>query len=694
MIATAPAPCITLDDWLQAGLTFELYKSDKKRGYLATNGRAAYGKRVTILWHSIVRDDRRQAIATYLGYDPGASRQHNALAEHFEMRLDARAWYSGYRLDGGVFATPAQVAQWTTNASVLCAVLKLHQSRTAMHKRLGHTPRGLWPSIAADLRQLNTWLQAEHGVAHSVPTSVPRLKEAVRQFGQQGWEYLVDGRAQNKNRQKVSSEMIELWQSIYAGQREQKPDFAQVHHIYSAFLRGEREVVCHQTGLVYDRQAPCYTPVGRSTVYNYQSDWEHGAAGRLARQGDSQKVLTQLMPHHRLEQPRFAGSIISVDDRQPPFAYNKEKDRMWFYNGIDLGSEAFTCWVYSQHKKDLILPFYRQLVRNYAAWGMNLPHEIECEMSLNSAYRESFLADGVMFQKVRMEANKARAKRIEAYYRPLRYHYEKRREGWLARPFALSESNQPGRDKPTILTPERIVQECLIDIERWNNSPHSNQELHAGMTRWQVFEQKQHHNLTPTNWAGILPLVGYRQPSSMHKGRIMLQRQERVVGWNGRVALGNDLIDIMKQIEGRDVVVYWIDDVPGGNVLKAMVYDGDGRLVCELLDDLKYQKAALEQSAADMERRELTSKYETTVRTWLERGRKAIKKVVVIDHTIDKPYNSGKQFCIPGLQKYQPTNEPARNLGYIADPQDDDSAYGYALEQESIIDTDNTLSRF
>ena len=86
---------------------------------------------------------------------------------------------------------------------------------------------------------------------------------------------------------------------------------------------------------------------------------------------------------------------------------------MWFYLGIDLGSEAITTWVYGTSKEGIILDFYRQMVRNYAEWGLPLPDEIECESNLNAAYREGFLKSGNMFQNVRIEANSARSKRCE-----------------------------------------------------------------------------------------------------------------------------------------------------------------------------------------------------------------------------------------------------------------------------------------
>ncbi|MCH4831647.1 hypothetical protein E5F92_002635 [Flavobacterium columnare] len=144
--------------------------------------------------------------------------------------------------------------------------------------------------------------------------------------------------------------------------------------------------------------------------------------------------------------------------------------------------------MYGKTKEGLILDFYRQLVRNYHEWGFQLPFGLECESSLNSSFTETFLREGTMFQDVRIEANNARGKRIEAYYRPLRYDLEKKREGWLARPHALSEANQQGSTKKIILPYERIVSECLNDIVIWNNMPSTKDKT---VSRWDYFVNNQ-----------------------------------------------------------------------------------------------------------------------------------------------------------------------------------------------------------
>ena len=161
-------------------------------------------------------------------------------------------------------------------------------------------------------------------------------------------------------------------------------------------------------------------------------------------------------PHHSTDKPQFAGSLISIDDRQPPFKTHDGK-RVWFYMAIDLASEAFTCWVHGKTKEGIIKEFYRQLVRNYAEWGANLPDGLECESSLNKSFETTFLSEGAMFQNVRIEPNNARGKKIERYFRELRYSYEKQREGWIARPFALSESNQTGSHEVPTLSYQQII---------------------------------------------------------------------------------------------------------------------------------------------------------------------------------------------------------------------------------------------
>ena len=572
---------------------------------------------------------------------------YNALQKHFKSSAKAKIFYDEFQFENNEYLSAAHKRKYTVNASVLEAVISLKADRMMRRKSRGGSINGLWDSLASDVAAFQDNLKRMGMVPHTLPSSGKRLKLRVDRFLKEGYASLIDGRSQNNNAQIVTPTMIELWQAIYAGQKGRKPTYIEVALRYQAFLDGDLEIINNETGELFDPANSEYRPASESTIYSYQAAWGQAAVSHALRSGDRQKFKAAYEPFHKLKQPAFAGSIISIDDRQPPFEYAPGK-RIWFYNGIDLGSEAFTAWVWGETKEGIILDFYRQMVRNYTAWGINLPYELECEMSLNSSFRDGLLQNGNMFQEVRIEANNAQGKRIEAHYRQLRYQYEKDEIGWLARPFALSESNQKGSAKVPLIPKETIVKKALKAIETWNNTLHSNQDLHPGMTRWEVFLEKQHPNLTTTNWAGILPYIGHETASSMRRGRITLQGQHRVVGFDGEVALGEKLISVMKRIEGKDVVVRWLDG-NDGQVLKSLVYDTAGNLICELLGDLGYSRAKLERTADDGKNRELTSAYAATVQGYINQNAKKVESITILE----KPKPAKKRFVMPDLDSYE-----------------------------------------
>ena len=631
-------------------ISYDAYKkkSIRNRGFRLKKG-CGPGNEALINWESMPHE-WQELCREKLG-DPQTD--HNPLEKFFKISAAAKAYYDAYQFDNDEYLSTEQKKKYTLNASVMEAVVALKSYREAQRKSRGGSIRGIWESLAHDVVNFQDRLKTLGHGQHTLPGSVKRLRMRFDNFKKFSYEEFVDGRNNNKNAQVVTPEMINIWQAIYAGQRNRKPTYIEVSIRYDAFLKGDLEIISNDTGELFNRKEEAYKPVSENTVFAYQSAWAQRSVAHSMRSGDRQKFKSAYEPWHKLIQPKFAGSILSIDDRQPPFEYATGK-RMWFYNAIDLGSEAFTCWVYGDTKEGIIHEFYRQLVRNYTAWGLNIPHELECESSLNSHYKDNLLENGAMFQEVRIEANNARGKRIEAYYKPLRYNLEKEEDGWIARPFALSESNQKGPGKVEKFSKDEIVKKALRAIERWNNTPHSNQELHPGMSRWDVFMDKQHPELKPTNWAGILPHLGYRTESSMNLGRITLQGKHRVVGFNGEVALGDQLIGIMKRIEGKKVDVYWLDD-NNGQVLKSLVYDKEGNLICELLGDLAYHRAKLERTPQCEENRRLFSEYKVSVDAYIKRNARNIESVTLIE----KPKQISKRSVMPGLESYEePTTAP------------------------------------
>lgn len=618
-------------------------KAARKSGHFTQNGGR---NREPLLEFVAVPEPYRTRITEAFGQPGEAS---NPFEGFFKMDVDARRFFTLHRFPNGDTLSDEQIDRYTMNASVLNGIPAFYTHRCTLRQKANHNTRGVWNSVVEDVLAFSDVLQKRYGMGHTVKRT--RLHRKLETYGNKNYSILIDGRNQNTAALKTTAEMLSLWSAIFA-RVQHKPNYAEVAEYYDRFRRGELEVYNRETGELYDPAAPCFVDIDESTVRNWLSEWATKAPAHSLRSGDRQKFKSLYEPWHKLEQPKFAGSIISVDDRQPPFSYGDNK-RVWFYNGIDLGSEAFTAWVYGTSKEGIITDFYRQLVRNYTAWDICLPYELEGELSLNASFTDGLLKPGSMFSEVRIEANNARGKRIEGFYRPLRYKLEKRREGWLARPHALSESNQPSAKKVPELPYDTIVENALRDLETWNNMPHSNQELHPGMTRWDVFMDKQHPALQPTNWRGILPYIGYPTSTSMNAGRIILQGKHRVVGIGGEVALGDDLLNIMRRIEGRDVMVYWLDG-NDGQVMKALVYDSEGDYVCELLGDLSYQKAKLEQTDDDRRNRELMSAYANTVQSYIRRTAQSIEHLELIERPVA---TASQRFRMDGLTRYTPRTE-------------------------------------
>jgi len=389
----------------------------------------------------------------------------------------------------------------------------------------------------------------------------------------------------------------------------------------------------------------------------YLSQWENVVATHQLRGADRQVNMTRFTPHAETDLPTFAGSIISIDDRQPPFYYDKST-RMWFYLGVDIASRAVTTFVWGKTKEEMIMEFYRQMVRNYAQWGFNIPHELECESNLNASFRHTFLSDGAMFQKVRIEANNARGKYIERINGKFRYEMEKQHYGWIGRPKARAEANQAVPGKEIIIPYDQLVEQCLKDIEDWNNMPHpENPEISC----WEYFTEMQNPDLQPTNWRAIMPHLGHETKSSCNVGYIILQGRKRMIAHNDEILTGEPLISVMRRIEGKDVTCYWLDG-NDGSVLKAMVYLGD-EYICELKPIPRFQRAAIERTPEDEANYLIQNKYRMTVEAFARQRMKDIDKVVLIGH---KPKTLNRKFQISQLNRFQqrPETEAVEDLGY------------------------------
>jgi len=578
--------------------------------------------------------------------------EHN-LQNYYITDSNAVDFYSMFRRSDGNALLPAEQQRYITNASVLIALLKIREKHITERIKLGMSLKGLNTFLCNESNSFNSYLERKKMPMHNLPTHSTRFKEALNAFETDfkyngklfQYNYLsiikdVEGK-RKINSLKVDENVLMILNGLFTTQKH-KPTATEIYRSYDAFLNGYAEVYNEETGEIYDPKN--FPSISERTVKIYLSKWENKSATYKVRSGDRQKYMGQFIPPHQLERPKFAGSLISVDDRNPPFKDLTGK-RVWFYNGLDVASGCITVFVYGKTKEGIITEFYRQMIRNYTEWGLNLPYELEAESSLNSSFSDSFLQDGYMFQNVRIEANNARGKRIERDNGILRYGIEKKRDGWLARPHAKSESNQAGSENVPLIPYDHIIENAIEDIFSLNNSPHMSDET---KTRWEYFLDNQHPELKPTNWLTILPYLGYKTETSCNTGYISLQGKKRAIAENGEISKGNKLINALKVIEGKDIEVYWLDDNQG-NILKALAYY-QGRYICEVQEMPKYNRAKLERTDKDDKAREIQSAYVASVEAFIKSQKNQLQKINIIHHPKPEPKRS---FFIPGMQQKQ-----------------------------------------
>lgn len=648
----------------RAVLSVEISRN-KNKSYGVKRLQRGGGKNTSLL---VDFDSLPQHIQKALG-DP-RKLEHNLL---YYWKTDSLAvnFYTQFRRPDGSYLNSDEQQRYITNASVLAAVVKLKAKHTEERIKLGMSLKGMNQFLCEESNSFNEILERKFSLTHNLPTHPTRFKEALNlfetafEFKGEYWphnylELIKDVEGKRKtNALKVNDRTLSILNGLFATQSH-KPTATEIFRAYEAFLNGYAEVYNENTGEVFNPKE--FPKLSESTVTSYLSKWENKAATYKMRSGNRQVYMGNFKPAHQLERPVYAGSLISIDDRNPPFKDLTGK-RVWFYMGIDLASECFTTFVYGKTKEGIIKEFYRQMVRNYTEWGVNIPDGLECESSLNSSFTDSFLQEGYMFNNVRIEANNARGKRIERYFGALRYEVEKKREGWLARPSAKSESNQAGKKEAPMIPYDKIIDECINDIYEWNNAPHSQD---PSVTRWEYFIERQHPNLRPTNWQAILPYLGYTQKTSCNLGYINLQGKKRAIALDGKICTGDDLIHAMKSIEGKDIDVYYLDDNKG-NVLKALAYL-DGKFICEVQEMPKYNRAVIERTPEQEAARELQSKYVATVESFIKSQEKTIQSINIIHAHKPAPK---KPFYIPGMDVKKFTPDDIENVETVEIPDED-----------------------
>ena len=320
------------------------------------------------------------------------------LERFYEIDAKAVAYYTQtFTYDDGSYLLTEAQERYITDASMLTALLRLKEARTADRLAKGGGLRDVMQTLYNDAHSYQKLLKGRYGVEHTLPKNMQNFSRKLRTFDQVGYVSLVKDAKKNstQNARVVTKKMEQLFKRMFAHRdTDFKPNPTEVAREYEAFLNGYVEVIDPETGELYNPKDKAFKPLSHRTLRAYLATWDSNLATHKLRSDNRGRLDQKFIPYHSLAQPQLAGSLISIDDRQPPFVYNKQHQRVWFYCGVDLASEAMIGWVYGKSKEGIILPFYRQLLRNYAGWGLPMPRGLECEKSLNSSFESTFLKPG------------------------------------------------------------------------------------------------------------------------------------------------------------------------------------------------------------------------------------------------------------------------------------------------------------
>ena len=191
---------ITLTEWLDAGLSYDQYKNDRRRGYLQTLNRGGYGREAEIIWQSIARDDRKEAIIKAVGGDPEKICSNYTFAGMIQPDPKAQDFFNEYTLSDGRNLSIEKQLEYITNAQILNALAHSLADMRGTQGALG-SGGGIKATLTTSVRNLN---KLEY--PHSLPTNERRLFDLLKRYRQDGCEVLISRKFSNINATKVGDD--------------------------------------------------------------------------------------------------------------------------------------------------------------------------------------------------------------------------------------------------------------------------------------------------------------------------------------------------------------------------------------------------------------------------------------------------------------------------------------------------------
>jgi hypothetical protein len=560
-------PVISINQWMEAGLSYNQFRVDSRSGYLKIHRRGLNGETLIDVT-SIRNPDRRAVLEKALGE---IGRVPNPSIYKVEIDTEARDFYICFRLPDGEPLPKEKITEYTHRACVFNALGAGMRRQIEARARLGKKLK-----LSEFWRERLRW-HTEQAIEYNIPvfSNERSLERAFKEYLKDGYKAIIHKNFCNDSARVVSTSaeklMLALWRV------HDKPFISEVHRLYLEFVSGAKELFDKETGEIFRPEDFRYVPreggesraleVSEATVRLYLKDVVNETAVYADRNGNFDYVNSRRPKHHR-KLGQFSLSKVSADD----VALSRKSVRGWVYKYImvDVVSGYWfrPAYVIGKPSLDTVYEAFRNMFCELSSLGLPIPGELEVEYHLMKDIH--WLEE--LFPFVRF-CESPTEKRAEHAIKALKYGAAKEaghtRGRWYAKHEAyLSIRNkQDGDFVEPECQPQMIIADDLADIEKHNDGLHPLQKTYRGKTRRQVFLENINKSLKPIEHWHLYRFIGNQTETSIRN--------------NDYCAVANtefELADFnsLKRLKPNnlEVTAYWLPD-DDGSIGKVYLYQGE-----------------------------------------------------------------------------------------------------------------------
>lgn len=581
---------LSINDWIAAGLTYNQFKNDSKRGFLQIAQRGINGE--TLIWvDSIRRMDRLRVIE--LAY--GKAKDTNTDIYAVVMDVQARQFYTQYHQADGTPLDAAHVNEYVAKASLFTVMANGLQTQ-----RMARAKSGKRLVMKDWYQAMLVWYTQQCTDQNSIAfglnpyTNVRSFERAFNDYLSNGYAALIHCGIGNNNARKVCKKLENLLLALY--RTEDHPFVTRVLELYNEFISGKKELYDQNTGEVFrprDFIKPGCETLSESTVWNYLKDVYGNTAIFMDRNGNFE-YNNSLRPKNHRHHGAYSLSKISMDD----VALSRHAlGNKWVYKymATDVVSQYIfrPAYVLGKPSEDTVYQSFRNMFCELSQMGLPMPGELEVEHHIMSNFK--WLPE--MFQFVRF-CQSPTEKRAEHAIRRLKYGAAKDLGQTRGRWYAKHEAYRSIRFKingdypEPEFDPRRLIADDIAAIDAHNNELHPDQKRFPGKTRKQVLMENYNPNLQAIDESYLYKFIGNKTETSI--------RNNDYCQVDGQRFELKDYSSLQRlKPNNRTVTAYWLPDEEG-KTQTVYLYQGDTYIgEAQNMEQFTYNECAFERTAED-----------------------------------------------------------------------------------------------